>query len=49
MPKAFPHSHVVEGELIGFSVTKLYGDTYIAQFRDKEGRRLDQSSVTSDQ
>lgn len=40
MPKAYPHSHVVDGELVGFSVQKLYGDTYIACFRDKEGRRL---------
>lgn len=40
MPRAYPHSHIVEGQLVGFSVTKLYGDTYIAQFRDKIGRRL---------
>src|ERR1019366_8741680 len=40
MPRAYPHSHIVEGHLVGFSVTKLYGDTYIAQFRDKIGRRL---------
>ena len=40
MPKAFPHSLVVDGETVGFSVKKFDGDTYIACFRDKEGRRL---------
>jgi integrase len=40
MPKSYPHSHIVDGSLVGFSVSRLYGDTYIACFRDKEGRRL---------
>ena len=40
MPRSYPHSHIVDGSLVGFSVNKLYGDTYITCFRDKEGRRL---------
>ena len=27
MPRAYPHSHIVEGKLVGFSVAKLYGDS----------------------
>src|ERR1017187_348510 len=40
MPRAYPHSHIVEGQLVGFSIKKFDGDTYIACFRDKIGRRL---------
>lgn len=40
MARAYPHSHIVEGALVGFSVKKFEGDTYIACFRDKIGRRL---------
>lgn len=39
MPKAFPHSHIVDGTVVGFSVKKFDGDTYIACFRDRDGRR----------
>jgi hypothetical protein len=44
MPRAYPHSHIVEGKLVGFSVAKLYGESYIVQFKDKEGRRLKKDS-----
>lgn len=41
MPRAYPHSHLCNGQLIGFSVRHL-GDesTYIACFRSPAGRRL---------
>src|SRR5438128_5943411 len=40
MARAFPHWHIVGGELVGFSVKKFDGDTFVVCFRDKEGRRL---------
>lgn len=40
MARNFPHSHIVEGQLVGFSVKKFEGDTYIACFRDRMNRRL---------
>jgi integrase len=40
MARNYPHSHIVDGTLVGFSVKKFDTDTYIACFRDKIGRRL---------
>src|SRR5689334_4477953 len=41
MARAFPHSHLCHGRLVGFSV-KLFGNgpTYYACFRSPDGRRL---------
>jgi hypothetical protein len=41
MPRAYPHSHLCHGHLVGFSV-KLFGNspTYFACFNSKDGRRL---------
>ena len=41
MPRAYPHSHVCHGQVVGFSV-KLFGNqpTYFACFRSPDGRRL---------
>jgi integrase len=41
MPRAYPHSHLCHGVLVGFSV-KLFGNcpTYYACFNSKDGRRL---------
>jgi integrase len=41
MPRAYPHSHLCHGYLVGFSV-KLFGSlpTYFACFNSKDGRRL---------
>jgi integrase len=41
MARAYPHSHLVAGKSIGFSV-KQFGDSpsYFACFRDADGRRL---------
>jgi hypothetical protein len=41
MPRAYPHSHVCNGQLVGFSVAK-FGDnpTYFACFKSTTGQRL---------
>lgn len=41
MPRAYPHSHMCHGQLVGFSV-KLFGNepTYYACYRDPSGRRM---------
>lgn len=41
MPRAYPHSHLCHGRLVGFSV-KLFGNEpcYYACFRSLDGRRL---------
>jgi integrase len=41
MPRAYPHSHLCHGRLVGFSV-KRFGDgpTYIVCFNSSDGRRL---------
>lgn len=41
MPRAFAHSHIVNGKLIGFSVKHFaHVKTYLACFRAPDGRRL---------
>jgi integrase len=41
MPRAFPHSHLCHGFLVGFSVKKFGNEpTYLACFRSMDGRRL---------
>jgi integrase len=41
MPRAYPHSHLCHGQLIGFSVKHFGNDpTYYACFRSPDGRRL---------
>ena len=41
MPRAYPHTHLCHGQVVGFSV-KLFGNepTYYACFRSPDGRRL---------
>src|SRR5437870_5100052 len=41
MPRAYPHSHLCHGRLVGFSI-KHFGSisTYFACFRSIDGRRL---------
>lgn len=41
MPRAYPHSHICNGQLVGFSVKLFYnGPTYFACFRSPDGRRF---------
>ena len=41
MPRAYPHSHVCHGKVVGFSVKRFANEpTYFACFRSKKGRRL---------
>ncbi len=45
MPRAYPHSHLRQGELIGFSVKKRSGEPhYFAYFRDRLGKRLERDT-----
>src|SRR5437660_9256820 len=45
MPRSYPHSHLSQGELIGFSVKKRPGDAhYFAYFRDRSGKRLERDT-----
>src|SRR5438067_1239714 len=41
MPRAYAHSHLVSGRLVGFSVKHFaHCPTYMACFRGPDGRRL---------
>jgi integrase len=45
MPRSYPHSHLSQGELVGFSVKKRPGDAhYFAYFRDRDGKRLERDT-----
>ena len=45
MPRAYPHSHLSNGELVGFSVKKRSSaPTYFAYFRDRSGKRLERDT-----
>src|SRR5947209_5471047 len=45
MPRAYPHSHVCHGQLIGFSVKLRKNEpTYFAYFRSPDGRRLERDT-----
>ena len=45
MPRAYPHSHVAQGRLVGFNI-KLRKDepTYFVYFRSPDGRRLERDT-----
>jgi integrase len=41
MPRAYPHSHLCHGRLVGFSVKKFGNEpTYYSCFRSRDGRRF---------
>jgi integrase len=45
MPRAYPHSHVCHGRLVGFSVKLRKSEpTYYAYFRSADGRRLERDT-----
>lgn len=45
MPRAYPHSHLCHGALVGFSVKKRAGEpTYFAYFRSPTGKRLERDT-----
>jgi len=45
MPRAYPHSHLCHGQLVGFSVKLRANEpTYFAYFRSKDGRRLERDT-----
>src|SRR5437870_11993206 len=45
MPRAYPHSHLSQGELVGFSVKKRSGEpTYLAYFRHRSRNRLERDT-----
>lgn len=45
MPRAYPHSHLCHGSLVGFSVKKRASEpTYFAYFRSREGKRLERDT-----
>lgn len=45
MPRAYPHSHLCHGTLVGFSVKHRANEpTYFAYFRSPDGRRLERDT-----
>jgi integrase len=46
MPRAYPHSHLTNGSLVGFSVKQRDdGSTYFVYFRGLDGRRLERDTA----
>ena len=46
MAKAYPHSHLCHGHLVGFSVKQFGNDpTYYACFNSANGRRLKRDTI----
>ena len=45
MPRAYPHSHVCHGQLVGFNLKLRANEpTYYVYFRSPDGRRLERDT-----